>query len=224
MPASITVQMPASAPRQLFLLFHGVGGAPQNLVPLGQRLALEFPQAAVVCVAGPEASDLGAGFQWFSVQGISEDNRAQRIADTMPRFVATVRGWQQRTGLTHAETALVGFSQGSIMALESTQLGESLAGRVVALSGRFAQLPEQAPATTTLHFIHGKNDEVVPYGHTVAAAERLVRLGGDITADVIPFLGHTVNEEVVELLVERLKGHIPKRIWEQAGQSAPPQP
>jgi len=217
----IIVQMPHGAPEQLILLFHGVGSTPQGLVPMGKRLAVEFPQAAIISVPSPDPCDLGAGLQWFSVRGITEDNRAQRIADTMPRFVERIRGLQQATGTTPTQTALIGFSQGAIMALESTQIDAHLAGRVVSIAGRFAQPPEQAPALTTLHFIHGKSDPVIPYSHTVNAAERLVRLGADVTADVIPFLGHGTNDEAEDLLIERLKGHVPQRTWQQAMKSSP---
>lgn len=221
MSEPLIVQMPDGAPAQLILLFHGVGSTPQNMAPLGQRLATEFAQAAIVAIASPDACDSGAGGQWFSVRGITEENRVPRIAATMPRFVASVRDWQQRTGASAAQTALVGFSQGAIMALEATQLDETLAGRVVAFSGRFASPPERAPAATTLHFIHGKSDAVIAYAHTVSAAERLIRLGADVTADVIPFLGHAISDDAADLLIERLTTHIPKRTWEQAMQGAP---
>lgn len=217
----LILQMPAAPAQQLVLLFHGVGAGPADMAPIGQRLAAEFPQAAVVSVPGRQRSEFGAGHQWFSVAGITEENRAERIAAAMPEFVATVRAWQQRTGVPVPATALVGFSQGAIMALESTQLDAPLSGRVVALSGRFAGEPQAAPPQTTLHFVHGKSDPVIHYGHTVRAAERLVALGADVTADVIPFLAHQVSDEVLELVVERLKGYLPQRLWREALRSAP---
>jgi phospholipase/carboxylesterase len=106
------------------------------------------------------------------------------------------------------------------MALEAAQAQPKLAARVVALSGRYAQLPIHAPVETTLHFIHGKSDAIIHYGHCVAAAERLVGLGGDVTADVIPFLGHEINEEVTAMLVERFTGHIPKHRWNEVQKAA----
>lgn len=217
MSEHLVVQLPEGAPGQLFLLFHGVGSTPESLVSLGERLADEFPSAAVISVRAPDPSDLGAGYQWFPVAGITEDNRAGRIAAAMPRFVDSVRGFQQATGTTAAQTALVGFSQGAIMALAATQLpGAVLAGRVISLAGRFAGLPTVAPVETTLHMIHGRRDAVVAHEHSVAAAERLIVLGGDVTADVIAGLGHAVDLEVVDLLVHRLQTHVPKRLWEQA--------
>ena len=222
MSENLIVQMPADAPGQLFLLFHGVGSTPHSLLALGRRLAESFPGAAVVSVAAPDRSDTGGpdGRQWFSVRGITEENRAERVTATMPRYVETVRALQRDTGTSAAQTALIGFSQGGIMALESTQVDAALAGRVVSLAGRFARLPEKAPAETTLHFIHGRRDAVISYEHTVKAAEHLVALGGDLTADVVPGLGHVVDEGVGELLLKRLTTHVPKRLWELAMREA----
>lgn len=216
----LVIQQPTGTAKQLFLLHHGVGATPQGLVPLGERLAAEFPDALVVSVQGPYASDLGQGFQWFSVVGITEENRPERVAAALPGFVNTVQAWQARSGVGPEATALVGFSQGAIMALESTQQEVHLAGRVVALSGRFAQLPRAPHAHTTLHMVHGKADGVMHYGYTVTAAEHLVSLGADVTADVIPFLAHEVTPEVADLVIERLLTHLPKRHWEAVQQAA----
>lgn len=216
----IVVQQPAGPAKQLFLLNHGVGATPEGLVPLGQQLALAFPDALIVAIQAPHASDLGQGYQWFSVRGITEEDRPARVAEAMPAFVAMVQEWQRHSGVSPEATALVGFSQGAIMSLEATQLEQHLAGRVVALSGRFARLPQLPHAHTTLHFVHGKSDAVIHYGYTVSGAEHLISLGADVTADVIPFLGHEINEAVADTVIERLLGHVPKRHWEEVQRAA----
>lgn len=221
MEDALIVQRPPGAVEQLVLLFHGVGGTPQDLLPLGRRLAREFPQALVVSVAAPEPADHGGGRQWFSITGISEDNRVERIRAALPRFAATVQAWQQQSGASVAATCLVGFSQGAIMALESSCGSTALAGRVAAIAGRFGRLPAQVRPETTLHLIHGKADGVIGYAHTIAAAEHILALGGDVTADVLPHVGHELNAQIEDLLIERLRGYIPKRLWEEALRADP---
>src|ERR1700761_5671634 len=184
MSDSIIVARPDGPAQQLMLLFHGVGADAPDLVPLGRVLAAEFPQAFIVSVAAPTPS--GAGREWFSVQGISEDNRAARVEAAMPAFVETVARWQREAGVGLDAVALIGFSQGGIMALESTRDRPAIAGRVVAIAARFAQLPETANAQATLHMFHGKADPVIPYGFTVEAAQHLVAIGADVTGDVLP--------------------------------------
>lgn len=217
---SIIIQQPAQAAQQLMVLHHGVGASAEHLSPLGQHLAALFPNAFIVSVHAPYAADTATGAQWFSVQDITEENRPARVAEVMPAFIHNLRYWQQTSGVSASATAIVGFSQGAIMALEAAQAQAGLAARIVALSGRYAQLPTHAPEKTTLHFIHGKSDPVIHYGHCVSAAERLVGLGGDVTADVIPFLGHEINAQVMDLVVERLTGYIPKRRWEEVQKAA----
>ena len=62
--ADLIVQRPA-APKQLLLLFHGVGSSARDLEPLGEALAPHLPDAAIVSVQSPES--VGRGRQWFSV-------------------------------------------------------------------------------------------------------------------------------------------------------------
>lgn len=219
-PASIVVQQSAGRPEQLILLFHGMGGTPDDLVPLGQRLAAAFPASTVVSTAAPNPSGPDGGREWFTVAGITEQNRIARVAQAMPAFLAEIRGWQQAADVTPTVTALVGFSQGAIMALEASVTPTPQAGRVVAIAGRFANLPDHAPPHATLHLVHGKEDPVIPYRHAIDAAHRLRDLGGDVTADVIPFAGHTITADMATLVVERLLGHVPKRMWEAALRTA----
>jgi phospholipase/carboxylesterase len=204
MSRAIVIQSPVPA-RALFLLFHGVGATPEGLVPLGERLAREFPEAAVVSIPGPDRSDLGGGFQWFSVRGVTEENRPQRVADTLERFRQTVQAWQQRTGVAASETTLIGFSQGAIMALAAAQSAQPPAGRVVSLSGRYPELPTKAPAGVRLHFIHGDADPVIPVAWAQQAVSTLQDLGSPVTLDVLPRLAHGIDRRAEELLVQRLR-------------------
>lgn len=217
----VIVQRPSCAAEQLVLLFHGAGGGPQDMVPLGRRIAGEFPHACIVSIAAPQAAGAKGRRQWYPIDGVTDASRAERVDAAMPGFLAAVRHWQAESGVGREGTALIGFSQGAIMALESTREREALAGRVVSIGGRFARLPERARRDITLHLLHGKADEVIPYAHTIRAAERIVALGGDITADVLPFVGHVISEPIEALLIERLKTHVPQRCWDEALRSDP---
>jgi len=220
MSDSIIVARPQGQPQQLMLLFHGVGASADDMLPLGRALSEEFPDAFVVSVAAPADSGAQGGREWFSVRDIDEQNRPARVDAALPVFIETVRDWQRQAGVDTDAVALIGFSQGGIMALEATREQPAIAGRVVSIGGRFAQLPAAPNAGTTLHLLHGKLDPVIPYGFTVEAAQHLVAIGGDVTADVIPFVGHQINDDVATLLIERLRGHLPRRTWEAALQAA----
>ena len=209
----------------LFLLFHGVGAAAQDMAPLAQRLVAEYPQAAVICVQAQERFERmpggGKGWQWFSVRGVSEDNRPARVAAALPAFIATVRALSARFDLPWQRVALAGFSQGAVMALEAVQAEPALAGRVLAFAGRHASAPMHAPVDTTLHLLHGLDDRVMPPGPVIDAAERLVALGGDVTADLLPGIGHELHARLIDKAIDHLHSFLPKRAWREALGEAP---
>jgi phospholipase/carboxylesterase len=200
---SLIVQWPAQ-PDALVLLFHGVGSNAANLESLGKLVAQQRPKAAVVSVSAARPSSFGSGREWFSVAGVTEENRPDRVANALPAFVAAVDRWQREAGVDASRTALVGFSQGAIMALESTQTGD-LASRVISLSGRFAVDPRRAPAGVVYRFVHGALDPVIDPRFSVEAAEKLNALGGDATAHVLPGLAHGIDGRVARLVLEALE-------------------
>jgi phospholipase/carboxylesterase len=198
---SLVIQRPARA-TALVVFFHGVGSNAQDLAPLAQALAEQRPQAFVVSVQAPLPSDFGAGWQWFSVQGVTEANRPARVDAALPGFAETVHAWQREAGVDAGATTLVGFSQGAIMSLAATQLEAAVAGRVIAIAGRFPRPPRIAPSGTTIHLLHGEADRVMPVQSSVEAAAQLRSLGAKVTVDTFPGLGHGIDSRVLARLVE----------------------
>jgi len=197
--AAVVVQRPARQPQQLFLLFHDEGGTPGDLAAMGRVLAGAFPQALVASLPLPPDA---------------------------PGLLEAVVRWQGECGLDAQATALVGYGGGATRVLESTKRAPARAGRVVALAGTFEKLPEQSAPEVTIHLFHGKEDPVTPYGRVVAAAERLIALGTDVTADILPFVARAVTPAMGDLVLERLRGYLPRRRWQEALAADPggPQP
>lgn len=208
MQTDLVLQQPRGVPTasaELLLLFHGVGSNADDLRPLGCALAAHRPDTWVVSVRAPLASDFGTGWQWFSLQGVTEQNRPERVATAMPAFLKRVQAWQHETGVTAEHTTLVGFSQGAIMALESTQQdGQPLASRVVAIAGRFAQPPRRCPSAAAVHLMHGDQDRVMPVELAVDAERHLQALGACSTLDRFATLGHAIDAQVVEAIAMRM--------------------
>lgn len=204
-------------PRQLFILLHGVGASSSDLVPLALQFNDAFPDAAFLIPDGVAPFDGGGnGRQWFSISDITEENRITRVAEAMPALHDIVQRAQQRLGILQTDTALVGFSQGAIMAMEYAIAHDGGAGRVIAFSGRFAKLPDKAPEFTTLHLLHGVDDRVIPVAHAYAAYQRLTELQGDATIDVASKVGHELHPALIARAIRRLQTCVPLRSWKQA--------
>lgn len=215
-------RLPAHGPvAQMFVLLHGAGGQPADLLPLVDALRRHYPQAAFLLPEGSVSHDAGAhGRQWFPLEGLSDDNRAARVAAVLPALHALLQDAQARLKVMQPDIALVGFSQGATLALEYAIAHDGGVGRVLAFGGRFATLPERAPEFTTFHLLHGEDDAVIPVVHAHAAYDRLSQLRGDATLDVASTVGHALHPALVERALVRLQTCIPLRTWKRALDSA----
>lgn len=209
------------SPEPLYIYLHGEQGGALAMVEVVDALAQAYPRAAHLV---PDGCSIGESpdeaRQWFSECGITEEVRANRVRAVLPAIADFVRDAQAHFGVTANATALVGFSQGATVALEAAQARPGLVGRVVAIAGRYAALPEFAPQAV-IHLAHGKDDAVVPARHSVEAATRLIALGGDVTADIVPGIGHLPHPELLARVVGHLQTFLPRRVWAEALAEAP---
>lgn len=212
----VIVQQPVKA-AQLFLLYHGVGDNPDAMGEIGNWFARTFPEALVVSVGSP-----GLSRQWFAETPTHDQSEQQRVNAALPQFVDSVRHWQQESGVRAEATALIGFSQGGSMVLEGVKAHTDLAGRAVIFSGRFTSLPEKASTRTTIHLIHGEDDDVIPVQHAEKAAQSLTALGGDVTLDIVEDLAHAIDDRSMQLALNHLRYTVPKRYFDEALSGAKP--
>ena len=154
----------------------------------------------------------------LSAQSEEQLGQSPALEDTFRS--AQAKANQQRSAVANAATALIGVSQGAEMVLEASKRQPMLASRVVAIGGRFTRLPETPPAVTSTHLLHGRLDAVVHYSHSVHAAHHLRDMGSDITAEVLPFIGHELHPDLIERAITKLTTHIAPHLWTAAQEAA----
>lgn len=191
----------------LVILLHGVGSSGADMASLGDLWREALPATAFAAPDAPFASDMGRGRQWFSVRGVTEENRPGRVLAAREAFDATVQGIIDAHGFSGRldRVALVGFSQGSIMALDALASGRWPVAAIVAFAGRLAAIQPLAPATETKTLlIHGDADRIMPVGESMAAAEALGTLGVSVEVRILPGLDHRISAEGARLAADFL--------------------
>jgi phospholipase/carboxylesterase len=205
MPDTLQLAPAPLRPQSLLVLLHGWGSTAQDMAVLAQALCPAMPEALALAPQGFEPADgHPAARQWFDVKGMTPTNRAQRVAQALPRLVQWVRDAQQRTDVPPERTVLAGFSQGASMAVELALAHDGLASRVLAFAGRCATPPAHAPRRTALHFLLGADDPLLSPEQAQATVERLRALGGEATLDLAPGLGHGIDEALLDAAAGRL--------------------
>src|SRR3546814_16540365 len=95
----------------------------------------------------------------------------------------------------------------------SSDVCSSDLGRVLAFSGRYAQLPKSAPQYTTIHLLHGADDAVMAVSHAQAAQARLDALHGDATLDAASRVGYVLPPALVRRVLGRRRACVPLLRW-----------
>ncbi|KPF45846.1 alpha/beta hydrolase [Rhizobium sp. AAP43] len=182
----------------LVIMLHGVGSSGNDLAPLANAWKDRIPGAVFMSPNAPAPSSFGSGYQWFSVAGVTEENRSTRIADARPSFDQVITSIIEANGFAGKldRVAFVGFSQGTIMALDAAASGRWPVGAVVGFSGRLASpLPLQPARETPVLLVHGSADPVIPAAETTKAAATLQSLGLQVETLLLPGVPHTISAE-----------------------------
>lgn len=190
--------MSTVAANSLVIMLHGVGSSGNALAPLFNAWKTSLPGAIFVSPNAPDASSFGSGYQWFSVAGVTEGNRSERIADARPSFDRVITSLIEENGFAGKlkRVAFVGFSQGTIMALDAVASGRWPVAGVVGFSGRLASpLPLQPALETPILLVHGSADPVIPATETTKAAATLRGLGLKVETLMLPGVPHTISAE-----------------------------
>jgi phospholipase/carboxylesterase len=190
----------------LVVLLHGVGSSGADLARLGAVWGKKLPSLRFASPDGPFAFDGAAmGRQWFSVAGVTVENRPARVAAAAPAFDAVVDAAIAAAGTRIERTVLAGFSQGTIMALDALARGRPFAG-ILGFSGRMASVVAQRLDRVPVRLVHGEADEVIPVGESEAARERLAAAGARVDLVRLPGEGHGIGPAAAAAGLAFLRG------------------
>lgn len=185
-------------PKSIVILLHGYGSNGDDLIGLAPYWRDALPDTLFVAPNAPEVCP-GApdGYQWWALTSLTPEARAAGVRLSAPALDAFIDGMLESFDLTPDRLALVGFSQGTMMALHvGPRRAEALAG-IVGFSGMLADpdaLATEAVTRPPVLLIHGEADDVLPVSSLGRAQTALENLGFQVSSHVSPGLGHSIDE------------------------------
>jgi phospholipase/carboxylesterase len=198
----------------LVVFLHGYGADGQDLLGLADVLGPHLPDTAFVAPDAPEpCPGSPMGKQWFPIPWIDGSSEVAagvglaRSSDDLNAFLEA-----QMAAVGAAATALVGFSQGAMMAMHvAPRRAQAMAG-IVAISGRLLQpgrLQAEAVVKPPVLLIHGDQDPVVPFADMGTAGEALVAAGFATFGHVMQGTGHGIAPDGLGAALRFLKERLP---------------
>ena len=185
----------------LALILHGVGGRGAHLEALADLMAPHLPGWQFACPDAPQRYDWDdTGRQWFSVKDITPRNRPTRLRGARAGFDTTITHAIADAGFSTRmdRVAVIGFSQGAIMATDAVMAGRLRPMALAALSGRLVRVGAKGAALPFL-ISHGMDDPVIPPQDAIRAHAHWTANGADPELHLWPSLGHWFDARVAEV-------------------------
>jgi phospholipase/carboxylesterase len=188
--------------RSLVILLHGYGSNGDDLIGLVPHWQAALPDTAFVSPNAPQiCPGAPGGYQWWPISSLGPSERvagARSAAAVLDGFIDQELA---RHGLAEDRLALVGFSQGTMMAL---QVGLRRPRPVAGILGYSGMLADEAglaelAAKPPVLLIHGDADPVLPIAAFHHAKAALEGYGFDLSTHVSRGLGHSIDMTGLQL-------------------------
>ncbi len=192
------------AARQLVVFLHGYGADGNDLIEIGRAWQSAMPHAAFVSPHAPHpCGQAPTGREWFPLTNRAQNERWRGVNSAAPALDRFLDAELARRNLPPAALALVGFSQGTMMALHVGLRRATAPLAIVGYSGLLVTEPETTPealqATITsrppILLIHGDSDDLIPPEALFMASNSLATIGVPVEWHLSAGIGHGIDQE-----------------------------
>jgi phospholipase/carboxylesterase len=184
-------------------MLHGVGADGENLIGLADAFAQDFPDTLFVAPNGPEAfAGGGNGYQWFPYYDRTREQLLEgldKAAETVSEFATELL---DKYNLKPENLVLMGFSQGSMVAIQTAITMQDNCAGIVSFSGGLLKVEItsfEVRSQPPICLIHGEQDEVVPYQMSEMAAKILSDLNVPTEFHKIKNLDHSIDMSCINI-------------------------
>jgi len=192
---------PRLAPRgrtadALVVLLHGYGANGDDLIALADEWRARLPGAVFVAPNAPETiPGMPGSLQWFPLTLRDPTEYWRGVVAARPAVDRFLDAELARYRLAPGRLVLVGFSQGTMMALHVGLRRPVAPAAIVGFSGLLAGPEHLAEATChpPILLIHGEADDLIPVDVIHIAREQLAGAGHLVEWHIRERLGHGID-------------------------------
>lgn len=196
----------------VIVFLHGYGADGADLLGLADPLSPHLPGVAFYAPDAPEPSSGNPfGRQWFPIpwlDGSSEEAARQSLLQSTADLDAFLDRVLADEGLAADRMAVIGFSQGTMMALHVLPRRDRAVAGIVGFSGRLLApelLASEARVKPPVLLCHGDQDPVVPFADMALAADGLAAAGFEVYTHVMKGTPHGIAPDGLSIALAFLR-------------------
>ena len=202
--------------RSVVVFLHGYGADGADLLGLADPLGPHLPDTLFLAPDAPEpCAGNPFGRQWFPIpwlDDLTEAEAAEGMTRASADLDAFLDGVLADTAITPDRLAVVGFSQGTMIALQVIPRRPVPIAGLVGFSGRLLnpdRLENEAVSKPPILLVHGDADPMVPFAEMGLAGDVLVKAGFETYAHVMEGTGHGIAPDGLSVALAFLKEKLP---------------
>tara|TARA_Y100000590_G_C15718099_1_gene1012570 strand:+ start:1847 stop:2500 length:654 start_codon:yes stop_codon:yes gene_type:complete len=201
-----------SSPKNAIILCHGFGGDGKDISLLANYWRNYLPDTIFICPNAPEKCSVSPqGYQWFDLMDQSEDQILTKSLVAEIKLNKLIDQVKQNNNLETKKIALVGFSQGSMISLQTGIKRKDSINSIVGYSGKIINiehLENNINSRPKVILMHGDKDEVVPINFFLESKDFFNRNKYEIETKIFKGCEHRIPSEGSSVGLEFLKKNL----------------
>ena len=203
-----------SSPKNAVILCHGYGGDGKDISILANYWKNFLPDTMFVCPDAPEVCKVNpSGFQWFDLMDQTDDETLSKSLIAEKKLDNFINEVTSQNKLSLNDIALVGFSQGCMISLQTALKKRDKIKCLIGYSGKILNikhLNQNINSKPEIFLMHGDKDAVVPINFLLEAKEFFNKNNYIIQTKIFKNCEHRIPTEGSSLGLEFLKKNLYK--------------
>jgi phospholipase/carboxylesterase len=210
--ATIIPPLSKEQPKQAIILCHGYGGDGKDISNLAINWQRFLPDAIFLCPNAPEPCNVNPqGYQWFDLTSDNEEIIYEKSLSAEKKLNTFLDQVYNNFQIEADRSALVGFSQGCMMAIQVGLTKKEKINSVIGYSGKVINqkyLSKNINSKPNIFLMHGAKDTIVSPLHLLEAKEYLINKGIKLKTKLFNDCEHHIPVDGVSLGLKFLKKNL----------------
>ena len=192
-----TVEPLSGNTKSIVVFFHGYGANGNDLISLSNAWQDVLPDTKFYSPDAPFKCDFGVdSYQWFDLIERNEEEIKRGLLKIKPIVNQYLDEIILENEISESNMCIVGFSQGTIMALYHLTKRQKPCAGLIGYSGMLfndQEFEKTIQCKFPILLYHGKNDPVISYQSSMEAKENLRKFGFEVECIIQNNLEHGID-------------------------------
>ena len=199
-------------PKQIIILCHGYGGSGKDISILANNWKRFLPESIFICPNAPKPCSINLnGFEWFDLSQDKDNFLLEKSLEAERKLNIFIDQILDNFKIDIQNLALVGFSQGCMMVIQTALKKKKQINCLLGYSGKIINqehLSLNIRSKPKIFLMHGEDDTIVSPNYLLEAKNYLKDKNLTVKTKLFKNCDHRINVEGSSFGLEFLKKNL----------------